>query len=55
MGKKRKIEKKKNSGLQNGANRGRFYRLQIGARGITNRGNFRGEKMTNRGRDFKLG
>ena len=40
-------------------NWGRFQGLQIGTRSITNRGNLRisnqSNKITNRGRDFKLG
>ena len=48
-----KVEKnekvKKISGLQNGASRG----LQIGARGITNRGNFRDFKLEQK--DYKSG
>ena len=41
------------------ANRGRFWGLQIGARGVTNWGIFRDfksrQKITSRGRDYKSG
>ena len=51
-----RITKRGNKG---NTNWGRFYGLQIGERGITNRGSLRdfnrGKKITNRGRDFKLG